>query len=515
MDYIKNTDSYFVCLLFVVVISLTLTGCGSLPVRDWQSSTALDMKEARQTKLGQAVASIVGANGDLTGVYKLRNSRTAFASRDLLSTSAEKSIDVQYYIWRNDITGTLLLDGLLDAAKRGVKVRLLLDDMTTDEIEPLLIALNSHENVQVRLFNPFIHRRVRAIDYITALSRVNRRMHNKSFTVDNTVTIVGGRNIGDEYFGAGNGHMFADLDVLAIGPVVKEVSEDFDRYWASESAYPFEKIVNKTASDGRLLATTAFQVRQSRGAEKYIEALRADTAIQALIKHDLPFTWAPTHMTSDNPAKGVGKAATVDLLSTRLKEIIGSADSSITIVSAYFVPTKAGTKFIVNLAKSGVDVTIITNSLESTDVAAVHAGYARYRKRLIKAGVRLFEMRAGEQKTQMSIFGSSAASLHAKTFVIDDKRVFVGSFNFDPRSVNLNTELGFIIESSELATKMEVALVNAPLLAYELKLDDHGDIYWIAQTGESEIRYSKEPNTGFWKRFGVTFLSILPIEWLL
>lgn len=515
MDRFNNSGSFFVWLFFVAVSIMSFTGCGTLPARTWESSTALDLNEARQTTLGQAIAPIIAANANLTGVFTLENSRKAFATRALLSEAAEKSIDVQYYIWRNDITGTLFLNGLLDAAKRGVKVRLLLDDMNGDEPEPLLMALNSHENVEVRLFNPFIHRKVRAIDYVTALSRVNRRMHNKSFTVDNTVTIIGGRNIGDEYFGASDELMFADLDVIAIGPVVEEVSADFDRYWASESAYPLEKIVNKMVSNSSLLEQKAQKVKESLRAEQYIEALRADSAIQALIQHDLPLIWAPTYMISDDPAKGVGKSAPEALLSTRLKVVIGNATSSLTIVSAYFVPTKEGTKFLVNLAKSGVAVTILTNSLEATDVAAVHAGYARYRKRLIEAGIRLFEMQGGEDKTNMSVFGSSAASLHAKTFAVDGKRVFIGSFNFDPRSVNLNTELGFVIESPILASYMEKGFATAPQIAYQLKLNRHGDIYWLEQKNGTEIRHYKEPYTSWWKRFGVTMLSILPIEWLL
>jgi len=515
LDRFKDTGSYFVWLLFVAVSIMSFTGCGSLPARTWESSTALDMDEARQTRLGQAIAPITARNQDLTGIFVLENSRKAFASRALLSEAAEKSIDVQYYIWRNDITGTLLLNGLLDAANRGVKVRLLLDDMNGDELEPLLLALNCHENVQVRLFNPFRHRRVRAIDYVTDLSRINRRMHNKSFTVDNTATIIGGRNVGDEYFGASDEFTFSDVDVLAIGPVVEEVSEDFDRYWASKSAYPLEKIVNKTALNSSFLAQTAKEIRESARADKYIEALHADTSIQALVRHDLPFIWAPTYMLSDDPIKGIGKAAPEGLLSTSLEEIIGSAVSSVTIVSAYFVPTKAGAKSIINLVESGVAVTILTNSLEATDVAAVHSGYARHRRRLIEAGVRLFEMRGAEQKTNMSVFGSSAASLHAKTFAVDSKKVFIGSFNFDPRSANLNTELGFIVESPVLALRVEDIFETRAHNYYQLKLNSHGDLFWLEQKDGIEIRHDREPYTGWWKRFSVTMLSILPIDWLL
>lgn len=514
MNYIKNTMSYLLWVFIVAVTSMTLTACESLPAQTWQSTVALDMTAANQTRLGQAAINNTAGHEGATGIFVLSDSRKAFASRALLTEAAEKSIDVQYYIWRNDITGTLLLNGLLDAANRGVRVRLLLDDMNISPLEPLLLALNSHNNVEIRLFNPFQYRSIRAIDYVTSFSRVNRRMHNKSFTVDNTVTVVGGRNIGDEYFGASDELMFADVDVLAIGPVVEKVSDDFDLYWASESSIPLDVVNDFKAPNGKVLADAAEEIKSSPRATEYIEALRTDTAIQELIQHDLPLIWASTYLISDDPAKGTGKAAPEDLLSARLTEVIGTTASRLTIVSAYFVPTKAGTEALANFAKAGINVTILTNSLEATDVAAVHAGYARYRKQLIKAGVDLYEMRAGEYKTNMAMFGSSAASLHAKTFAIDGKRIFIGSFNFDPRSANLNTELGFVIESPELASRMEQAFAEAPERAYQVMLNDDGDLYWVEQRGEEEIYHTEEPYTGWWKRFGVSVLSVLPIEWL-
>lgn len=515
MSNLTNVMSYCLWVFFVAVSAMSLTACESLPKQTWQSSVALNMTEANQTRLGQAAIKNTAGHDHESGIFVLSDSRKAFASRAVLIEAAEKTIDAQYYIWRNDITGTLLLNGLLDAANRGVRVRLLLDDMNIAQLEPLLLALNSHNNVEIRLFNPFQYRSIRAIDYVTAFSRVNRRMHNKSFTFDNTVTVVGGRNIGDEYFGASDELMFADVDVLAVGPVVEKVSTDFDAYWASESAIPLEVMNDFSAPNGKVLKNAAEEVKNSPRATEYIEALRTDTAIQQLIQDDLPLIWAATYLISDDPAKGAGKAAAEDLLSARLTEVVGSTASRLTIVSAYFVPTKAGTEALANLAKAGINVTILTNSLEATDVAAVHAGYARYRKQLIKAGIDLYEMRAGEYKTNMAMFGSSAASLHAKTFAIDDKRIFIGSFNFDPRSANLNTELGFVIDSPELASKMEQAFAEAPERAYQVMLDDDGGLYWVEQRGEEQIFHSEEPYTGWWKRFGVSVLSVLPIEWLL
>lgn len=514
MHKLKTIFLYYCGFLFVV-ISMSLTGCQAPPPIEWESSTALEMELASKTKLGLAIALGVGEHTDASGIYTLGESRNAFASRMSLAGSAEQSLDIQYYIWRKDITGTLMLKALLDAAERGVRVRLLLDDMNDNELEPLLLALNSHKNVQVRLFNPFIYRSFRLIDYLTDFSRVNRRMHNKSFTVDNTVTIVGGRNIGDEYFGASEDLMFSDVDVLAIGPVVAEVSADFDRYWASESAFPLQQIIETVAIDSSLLVQAAEQITESDKAADFFEALKNDSSINSLLQQDLAMIWATTFLISDDPAKGVGKGDPDDLLTARLSKVIGTTESHLTIVSSYFVPTQEGTEALAKLASTGVKITIITNSLEATDVAAVHAGYARYRKQLLAAGVHLFEMRAGEQQTNMAMFGSSAASLHAKIFTIDSKRIFIGSFNFDPRSANLNTELGFVIESPELTTKMEESFANASEHAYRVKLNAKGDLYWLEQKDGNEVRHNHEPNMGWWKRFGVSILALFPIEWLL
>ena len=497
--------------------AVMLTGCQALPPLDTRMpSHALDRGTARQTALCRASAPGATAHPGESGVFILADSRQAFATRALLAAAAEQTLDVQYYIWRNDITGTLLLKALLEAAERGVRVRLLLDDMNTSDLDPLLAALDTHENIEVRLFNPFAHRRLRFIDFITAFSRANRRMHNKSFTADNSATIVGGRNVGDEYFGASATLMFADADVLAVGPVVEAVSHDFDRYWASASAYPVDTLLPAPShSAQREILDAAARVTRSAAANDYLDVLRADASIRALLLHDLPLLWAPTHMLSDDPAKGVGRALPEALLTARLREIIGGAVSRLTLVSAYFVPTKAGTDALVALAHAGVDITILTNSLEATDVAAVHAGYARYRKRLLRAGIHLYEMRAGEQKTNMKVFGSSAASLHAKTFSVDGARIFVGSFNFDPCSANLNTELGFIIESAELANRLDQAFDAAPTYAYRVMLSDTGALYWLEQRDGETVRHDDEPYTGRWKRLGVDVLSIFPIEWLL
>lgn len=503
-----------------------LAGCTTLPALEGRSvSRALDDDEARATQLGQAIAPRVEEHPGKSGIQPLQNPRDAFAARVLLAQAAERTLDVQYYIWQGDTTGTLLLGALHAAAEGGVRVRLLLDDNGTSGLDSELAALATHPNIEVRLFNPFVVRRPKWLGYLTDFSRANRRMHNKSFTADNQATIIGGRNVGDEYFGATEGVLFADLDVIAVGPVVEDVSSDFDRYWASESSYPVERIL-PAADRGRLdrLAASASSVERDPAASAYVTAVRQSGFVDELLAGQLALEWATTRMVSDDPAKGLGDSEEAGLLIHQLEEIIGVPSRDVALVSPYFVPTAAGTEAFGAMARRGVKVRILTNSLDATDVVAVHAGYAKRRKALLEAGVILYEMRSlpsvsghgTERNESPGPFGSSGSSLHAKTFSVDSERVFIGSFNFDPRSANLNTELGFVIDSPTLAQSIAAAFDDRiPAYAYEVRLSEKGQLYWLEQQGTRHVRHDSEPNTGFWKNSGVFLLSLLPIEWLL
>jgi putative cardiolipin synthase len=414
-----------------------------------------------------------------------------------------------------------LFEALHGAAERGVRVRLLLDDNNTAGLDTTLAALDAHPNVEVRLFNPFVIRSPRWIGYLTDFSRLNRRMHNKSFTADNQATIIGGRNIGDKYFDATEGTAFVDLDVGAVGPIVQEVSRDFDRYWASASSYPIERLL-PPADPGLLaeLAGKASLIEREPAARAYVDALNESAFVRDLIEGLLSIEWAATRMVSDDPGKGLGLNDSETSLPHQLHRIIGAPERNVDIVSAYFVPTKAGVEALATLAGNGVQIRILTNSLEATDVAIVHAGYAKRRKDLLEAGIKLYELQrvspTVERNRSARRFGSSSASLHAKTFSVDAARVFVGSFNFDPRSARLNTELGFVIDNPELARRIGDAF-NDRIQAesYEICLSDSGDVNWIERRDGKVIRHETEPGAGFWKRTGIWFLSLLPIEWLL
>lgn len=509
--------------LFSSLFSVALlSGCSSLPsLEDRSQSSVLPLAQAKETQLGLAASEHATNHPGVSGLYLLDDPRGAFAARALLARTAEHTLDVQYYIWEDDLTGTLLIQALYDAARRGVRVRLLLDDLGNSLSDNLLAALSEHPNIQVRLFNPFKHRTLPWIGFVTDFSRTNRRMHNKSLTADNQATIVGGRNVGDEYFGATDGTLFSDLDVLAIGPVVQEVSEDFDRYWASGSAYPVGRLLSD-ASPGTLedLSSRTARIKQQPDAQTYIKALEENRTVTQLLSGELDLVWANTHLLSDDPAKGLGKAPAAGHLIDQISGIIQGSERSLDIVSAYFVPTKRGTRMLTNLANQGVDVNVLTNSLSATDVAMVHAGYAKWRKPLLKAGVSLFEMKSDEKNAPPSAspapLSSSSSSLHAKTFALDSETLFIGSFNFDPRSATLNTELGFLIEDRGVAQAMHRTFEQEiPARSYRVKLGDENDLYWLSQVDGQTKRYDTEPNTSWWKRQSVRFFTLLPIDWLL
>ncbi len=490
---------------------------------DRPSSHALDVEQSAQTSLGRAIAPQLLQHPHQSGVHSLSDPLEAFAARMLLARSAERSLDVQYYIWRADQTGTLLLQALVSAADRGVRVRLLLDDGGTSGLDEMLAALALHPSIEVRLFNPFLVRKPKLLGYLTDFSRANRRMHNKSFTADNQVSIVGGRNVGDEYFGATDGVLFSDLDVLVVGAVVPDISQDFDRYWASPSAYPVQAILPALeAAELQALNDEATLIAGSDAAKTYTQVVRDTPFIQQLLQQQLPMEWAHTTLVSDDPLKGLGHAKRDGLLVKQVHDIIGTPQHSVALVSPYFVPTAKGAQALINLRQNNIRVRVMSNAYEATDVPLVHAGYAKYRKVLLQHGVELYEMQRTappNAHARLNPLGSSGSSLHAKTFAVDGTRAFVGSFNFDPRSALLNTELGVIIDSPLLASQIEQAFdKQIPEQSYRVELLDSGELQW--QSGQDVYgaplnTYSVEPGSSWLSRLIIRILGFLPIDWLL
>jgi len=503
------------------ILSALIPRCSLPPLGQRSVSHALTAQEAQATPLGQAIAPLAAAHPGKSGIHALAHAHDAFAARMMLARAAERSLDVQYYIWHADMTGVLLLEALHEAADRGVRVRLLLDDNGTSGLDQALSAMDGHPNIQVRLYNPFAVRWPKPLGYLTEFGRLNRRMHNKSFTADNQATIVGGRNIGDEYFGATLGVLFTDLDVLAIGAAVSDVSTDFDRYWNSESAYPVSALLKEaSATELEELEADAANIERSPQAAAYAQAMRELPFIRQLLRGELALEWSDTRMVSDDPRKTIGTAPREAMLPHQLHEIVGVPTRDLVLVSPYFVPTAAGTQAFAKMARNGVRVRVLTNALEATDVAVVHSGYAKRRKALLAAGVELYEMKRMAARTErnkgMGPFGSSGSSLHAKTFAVDGQRVFVGSFNFDPRSARLNTELGFVIDSPVLARHIADAFdQEIPRTAYRVRLDDMGKLYWEEAGDGRTLRHDAEPGASLWQRLIVWLASRLPLEPLL
>ncbi len=506
-----------------------LAGCMLPPREGLTASQALAPAEATSTAIGRAVAQRAAAQPPgASGIHPLPDGIDAFAARMLLAAAAERTLDVQSYIWRDDTTGRLMLQALREAADRGVRVRMLLDDNGIPGLDKVLAALDAHPAIEVRLFNPFAVRWFKPLGFVTDFSRANRRMHNKSFTADAQATIIGGRNIGDEYFDAlVEGLVFADLDMLAFGPAARDISADFDRYWASASAYPVSLLVAPgPPSDLAPLDRIRAEVAADPQKRRYLREAKGSEFATDLQAGRLALEWAPVQTLSDDPAKGQGPVARSDLMASELQRLLRKPRRDVELVSAYFVPGAEGVAAFSALAREGVRVRILTNALEATDVPAVHSGYAKRRVPLLRAGVELFEMRrqgetpggrgGGSGSDPGSGVGSSGSSLHAKTFSVDRERVFIGSFNFDPRSAGLNTELGFVIDSPALAARVEDAFTqHIPAQSYSVRLDPEGRLYWLEPTPAGTVRHDIEPGTTWWKRTAVRLLSLLPIEWLL
>ncbi len=514
-----------------LLVALGLTSCASLPT-DYPREESHVMADTDGTRLGRAVGPQVAVHPGLSGAYPLPRGMDAFVARLVLAEAADRSLDVQYYIWRNDVTGRLLLEHLLRAADRGVRVRLLLDDMGTAPDDGHLLLIDSHPNIEVRLFNPVAARKTRMLGALAEFGRVNRRMHNKSFIADGQAAIVGGRNIGDEYFEAAADLDFADLDVLAVGAVVQQVSGAFDLYWNSPAAIPIAALASKPISDeernGSRAALAEFSESQRAG--EYAQGLRNSTLAKELQAGSLSLTWCRADALYDDPAKvaqAPDEQGTVML--PRLGRITDSTESELLIVSPYFVPGTAGVDYFRRMRGRGVRVVVLTNSLAATDVSAVHAGYSRYRRALLEAGVEIYEVKPTARRSDdkgrkddasHGLGGSSRASLHAKVFVFDRRAVFVGSLNLDPRSVSLNTEIGIVFESPELAAQISGELTGKVSdAAYRLELvpgagaaGSTRSIEWVERENGREVRYATEPQSGVWRRFGGWFLSWLPIE---
>jgi putative cardiolipin synthase len=508
-------------------------GCANVNF-DYPKTETTAFIDTEDTNLGRAVAETVASHSDESGFYLLTDGVEALAARVVMAQRAERSIDAQYYLITSDPIGLAFIGALLQAADRGVRVRLLLDDIQTQGYDAGMAALDSHPNFEVRIFNPFAVRGARGANFME-LGRVNRRMHNKSFTADNQVTLLGGRNIAAEYFAFRDDVNFGDADVLAIGGITREVSAMFDAYWNHRAAVPipgFTKMPDDPAAVLEALRQRIAASIEEIKATPYVNAFK-ESVLQIEGGEDT-LTWATYELVYDTPDKSsINTANKADLITAPLAKAVRGAKSELIVMSPYFVPLDSGVEALSELSRSGVSIMIITNSLAATNHSIVHSGYVPARKPLLKNGVRLFEIRpdasiSGVERAGMTTrdknddddlkksrggAGAAIATMHTKAFIVDRERLFLGSFNWDPRSANINTELGVIINSPELATyAAESVMESMDDMAYEVLLTDDNQIRWADRAGDEEVLLDKEPQTGFWRRFGVGFYRILPVK---
>jgi putative cardiolipin synthase len=498
-------------------VLIIIAGCASIDY-DYPRDESYFEPDTAETYLGQQIIPVVASKPpEHSGFYPMEDGIDALAARLLLAQRAEKTIDVQYYLIKNDIVGRAFILSLLRAADKGVRVRLLLDDMFTKGYDIGLAALHSHPNFEIRIFNPFRRGAAgRTLGALTEFGRINRRMHNKSFTVDNQITIIGGRNIADEYFGVREDAKFGDLDVMGVGPVVQEVSNMFDTYWNHPTALPAPAFVKELEDPEAALNELRDRLEGALDDIKeseYAGAVRV--RISKYVDSDSSlFEWAPFQLVVDSPDKGIKKKAQEAVsITTPLVESLKRAEHELLIISPYFVPLKGGIEGLTEIQKRGVRVTVITNSLAANNQFTVHGGYAPSRKPLLEAGVRIYEIRPDAEVSGTEFVNASGAksTLHTKAFIVDDKEVFIGSFNFDPRSANINTELGVIIFDPEMALLFAALVADAlQEQTFEVFLNEKGKVRWRGYVNGEEVIYDKEPDTTWGERFKAGFARILP-----
>lgn len=503
--------------ILLLAFVCSIAACGHLEPRpDIADELALPTGEG--SRLDRALSAAEKGHPGQSAFRLVVEGPEAFAVRAQSARLAERSLDVQTYIWHADLTGMFFANELIRAADRGVRVRLLIDDLDARAKNAGFAALAAHPNIDVRLFNPFASR-AGALGFLSegirSFGRINRRMHNKSWIADNRIAVVGGRNVGDEYFGASDQVNFVDLDFAMVGPIVRDVSATFDAYWNSPSAYPMETLDPDAVDDAMLQKLRSVLDSHSKEAEqsRYAADLREDDAIKRLVNGDWSMEWSETYrFIADDPLKVTMKEKDDQRsrVGDELAPLASSAKKDLMIISPYFVPGDSGSRLLTDKAREGRRVRVLTNSLAANDVAAVHGGYSRYRKRLLENGVELWEIKPLQPDgADASLLGSSGASLHTKALSVDGRTVFVGSYNLDPRSTWLNCEQGVLVDSPALAAQLETIFAEQTVGAHAWRVGLDGDA--LRWTDGSET-FDSDPQASIGRRFQAWLIRVLHIE---
>ncbi|MFW2368705.1 MAG: phospholipase D family protein [Desulforhopalus sp.] len=499
-------------IVILFLFSLLFTGCATVPF-DGPKPYSVTITDTADTRLARDISQWVETHGGLSGFYPLQQGMDALGVRLRLAEQVDRSIDLQYFLMKNDTAGLVMTNALLKAADRGVRVRFLLDDIFTTAPDNVLLLINQHPAIEVRLFNPISRRGFSALNFVGDFKLANRRMHNKSFTVDNQISVVGGRNIADEYFDLKAESVFVDFDVMACGPIASEISASFDEFWNHPLAVPIDQITTIKADENiETLREDIAEEFEGIYDTVYKHALNSQL-LQDFIADSRPLFPAEARVLSDRPDKLINEISEEQMqLATDLREVLLSAEKEIVFISPYYVPGKGGVELVRNLVNKGVRVIILTNSLASNNHVAVHGGYARYRKDIIKAGAELYEARANAaRELSGSDEGPDVLTLHTKAFLIDRRYLFVGSLNLDPRSIEINAEMGLLVDSQEMISDMTIDLdQDLSKVAYRVLLNKKGELEWHGRINGTEVIETKEPLTSSWLRFKAWFLRIAP-----
>ncbi|AMJ61788.1 phospholipase D family protein [Bosea sp. PAMC 26642] len=467
------------------------------------------------TPLDRAIAPLLHEKDGRSGLLLLAENLQAFEMRVLAARTAGRSLDLQYYYWLEDLTGDLLAREVVAAADRGVRVRLLIDDINTRGNDSAYLRLDSHRNIEVRLFNPSRNRSSglrRGLELALRAFRTTRRMHNKAWIADGRLAIVGGRNIGDAYFDASHAMNFHDMDLLFVGAALPATQTIFDDFWNSAAAIPINALSRPIARRLRHKPVGPSVPPRPEVADLYrqrLVAMKAPAELAALVGR---LDWvSDVEVVSDHPEKAMAIAG-ASRLATTIYRTIAAARSELSIVSPYFIPGERGVAALRRLTARGAKVQVLTNSLAATDVIAVHGAYASYRKSLLRSGISLFELRPIALREGASLFGSRGASLHAKAFTIDRRTGFIGSFNFDPRSASLNTEMGVFFSDPGLVDQVRAVILRqtAAANAWQLSVADDR-IVWSGDPEASQPNHA-EPDASPGRRLAAFAIRLLPIE---
>ena len=505
-------DSRHIGLLLLLLLTVVFTGCATVSF-DEPKPYSNTITDTADTRLGKKVSRWVEAHDGLSGFYPLSEGMDSLGARLRLAEQADKTIDLQYFLMKDDTAGIVMANALLKAADRGVRVRFLLDDIFTTAPDRGFLLIDQHPNIEVRLFNPISRSGYSGLNFLGDFKQANRRMHNKSFTVDNQISITGGRNIADEYFDLKMDSVFIDYDVLAVGPIAAEISKSFNEYWNHSRAVPIDRVA--TNKDNEDLETVRANIEKEFNGiydTVYKQALESEL-LQELISDRRPLYPANARVLSDSPDKLINEISEEQMqLATDLREVLLSAEKEIIVITPYYVPGDSGVEFFRNLVDKGVRVVVLTNSLASNNHVPVHGGYARYRKDVIRAGVELYEARApAARELKRTDEGPDVLTLHTKAFLIDQRYLFVGSLNLDPRSIEINAEMGLLIDSAKMIAENHAdndEIIAA--LTYRVLLNEDGDLEWHGRIDGEEVIETKEPDTSFWLRFKAWFMKIAP-----